>query len=503
MELNSYTSLRRDQTAQRLRWIADSLNKKLETGSDRGDRATKGQFATPSEAATSVVELLDLTHMERYRIVDAGAGSGALMLSLVALAIETGVIARLTIDLVERDESALLLLQDAVADVCLAAASHNLDLELNIIEADFLDPNHWGSQPYDIAVMNPPYSKLGPDSTSRELTRLETGVDCPNAYAAFVATALTLLTDGGQLVAITPRSFANGRYFCPFRRFLSEVAAFRHVVLFDRRDRIFRSSSVLQETVIFRLDKSTRPEATRVVVETRLDHETMAHDVHEVPQSTIISPADPDRFINLPGNPEVMEVATRLRSYGETLGSLGLSVSTGPVVDFRSKELLTTAEDPAAVPLIYPRNVRSESVSWPVSGAKAQGFIRTAKSAKQLYPNGHYVLVKRFTAKEEKRRVVAAVYEPIDGFKEVAFENHINVIHCKRLPIPCGLAEKIADYLNSDDVDIYFRMFSGNTQVNATDLRRLHFPLEAPLGLNTTLDPKGQQVSLFGGAVAV
>lgn len=501
--MTSYARLTRVQTAQHLRWIADSLNKKLETGSDRSGRATKGQFTTPSEAATSIVELLDLTHLEQYRILDPGTGSGALMLSLVALAIESGVTARLAVDLVERDESALLLLEDAVANARLAAASHDLELGLNIIDADFLDPNHWRCQPYDIVVMNPPYKKLGQDSTSRELTRLNAGVDCPNMYAAFVTTALTLLADGGQLAAITPRSFANGRYFLPFRRFLTEVASFRHVVLFDRRDRIFRSSSVLQETVIFRLDKSTTPEDTRVVVETRVDHETMAHDVHEAPQSIIISPEDPDRFINLPGNPEVMEVATRLRSYGKTLGSLGLSVSTGPVVDFRSKEYLTTAEDPAAVPLIYPRNVRRQSVSWPVNGAKAQGFVRTAKSMKQLYPNGHYVVVKRFTAKEEKRRVVAAVYEPICGFEEVAFENHINVIHCNRSPIPRDLAEKIADYLNSDDVDIYFRMFSGNTQVNATDLRRLHIPLEAPLGLNAVLDSNGQQGSLFGSAVGV
>ena len=501
--MTSSALLTRDQTARYLRSLADSLNEKLEGESDRGGRATKGQFTTPSEAATSIVELLDLANLAQYRIVDPGAGSGALMLSLVALAIETGVTARLAIDLVERDESALRFLKDAVAGARLSAASHELELELNIIDADFLDLSEWKYQSYDIAVMNPPYNKLGQDAPSRELARRNTEVDCPNMYAAFVATALTLLADGGQLSAITPRSFTNGRYFLPFRRFLTEVATFKHVILFDRRNRVFRSSSVLQETVIFRLDKSATQEAAQVVVETRLDHETVAHDVHEVRQSTIVSPDDPDRFINLPGNPEVTEVATRLRSYGETLGSLGLSVSTGPVVDFRAKEYLTTAEDPAAVPLIYPSNVRSKGVSWPVNGAKAQGFVRTAQSAGQLYPNGHYVVVKRFTSKEEEKRVVAAVYEPIDGFEEVAFENHINVIHCNREPISRDLAEEIAEYLNSDDVDTYFRMFSGNTQVNATDLRRLHIPLKAPLGLDTVPDLNEQQGSSFGNKLAV
>ncbi len=498
-----YSPLTRGQAAQHLRQLADSLNKELENECDRGGRAAKGQFTTPSEAAASIVELLDLTGAERYRIVDPGAGSGALMLSLIALAVETGVSARLEIDLVERDESALPRLEDAVAGARLAADSFDLDLELNIIDADFLDLNEWTCELYDIAVMNPPYKKLGQDEAARVLTRLNTGVDCPNVYAAFVATALTLLKEDGQMAAITPRSFANGRYFLPFRSFLTEVATFRHVVLFDRRDRVFRSSSVLQETVIFRLDKSATPEGARIVVETRLDHQTTAHDVHEVPQSAIVSPEDPDRFINLPGNPEVMKVATRLRSYGETLGSLGLSVSTGPVVDFRLREYLTTADDPAAVPLIYPSNMRPAGISWPVTGAKAQGFIRTSKSARHLYPNGHYVLVKRFTAKEEKKRVVAAVYEPIDRFEEVAFENHINVIHWHRSPIPRDVAREIAEYLNSDDVDIYFRMFSGNTQVNATDLRRLHIPMEAPLGLDAALDLSSQEGSLFEGKLAV
>ena len=501
--MTRYPLLTRKKTAHRLRSLADSLNSQLESESDRGGRATKGQFTTPSEAATSIVELLDLTDSGQYRILDPGAGSGALMLSLVALAIETGVTARLAIDLVERDESALRLLIDAIAGARLAAASHELGLELNIIEADFLDLNGWKYQPYDIAIMNPPYSKLGQHATSRALTRYNTGVDCPNMYAAFIATALTLLAKGGQLTAITPRSFVNGRYFLPFRRFLTEVAAFRHVVLFDRRDRIFRSSSVLQETVIFRLDKSVSAEGARVVIETRLDHHTRAYDVHKVPQAAIVSPEDTDRFINLPGNLEVMEVAKRLRSYGETLGSLGLSVSTGPVVDFRSKEYLTTAEDPSAVPLIYPINVRSDGVSWPVNGAKAQGIVRAAKIARQLYPNGHYVLVKRFTSKEQRRRVVAAVYEPIDGFEEVAFENHINVIHCNRSPIPRDLAEELAEYLNSHDVDTYFRMFSGNTQINATDLRRLNIPFDAPLGLNAALDLSKQRGSLFEGELTV
>lgn len=419
------------------------------------------------------------------------------MLNLVALTIEKGVEARLIVDLVECDETALRLLNDAVSGARLAAEAHDLDLELNVIDADFLDLDSWNHRTYDAAVMNPPYNKLGQDERSRKLAQRHAGADCPNIYAAFVAVALSLLAEGGQLVAITPRSFANGRYFLDFRRYVTESSAFTYVVLFDRRDKIFRSSAVLQETVIFRLVKTSNPSRASATVETRLDHKTVAYDAHEVPQSTITAPGDPERFINLPGSPEVMAVAERLRSYDETFSSLGLSVSTGPVVDFRAKEFLAGADDPDTVPLIYPVNVRPAGVSWPLSGSKAQGFVRTPVSARQLYPNGYYVLVKRFTSKEEKRRVVAAVYEPIDGYSEVAFENHVNVIHKGKQPLTQTFALQVAQYLNSEDVDVFFRMFSGNTQVNATDLRRLHVPWKLEGQLAADLSTREHQGSLF------
>ena len=97
----------------------------------------------------------------------------------------------------------------------------------------------------------------------------------------------------------------------------------------------------------------------------------------------------------------------------------------------------------------------------------------------------------------QQRRVVAAVFEPIDGYSEIAFENHVNVIHQGKRPLSPELASQIAQYLNSDDVDVFFRMFSGNTQVNATDLRRLHVPWKREGQLAIDPSTRGQQGSLF------
>ena len=62
------------------------------------------------------------------------------------------------------------------------------------------------------AIMNPPYFKINTDSPQRELIR-RVGVETSNIYTGFLAAATSLLRDGGELVAITPRSFCNGPYF--------------------------------------------------------------------------------------------------------------------------------------------------------------------------------------------------------------------------------------------------------------------------------------------------
>jgi len=95
-----------------------------------------------------------------------------------------------------------------------------------------------------------------------------------------------------------------------------------------------------------------------------------------------------------------------------------------------------------------------------------------------LLPNETYVIVKRFTSKEEPRRLVAAVHHPVGvPSTHVGFENHLNVYHCDGRGIDPRLARGLALYLNSSVVDIHFRQFSGHTQVNATDLRNLRYPL--------------------------
>jgi hypothetical protein len=102
---------------------------------------------------------------------------------------------------------------------------------------------------------------------------------------------------------------------------------------------------------------------------------------------------------------------------------------------------------------------------------------------KWLYPNGFYTVVRRFSAKEERRRIVASVVRPdaFPGAPMLGFENHLNVFHERRHGLPEELAYGLAAFLNTAAVDDYFRRFNGHTQVNATDLRLMKYPSRSTL----------------------
>jgi len=301
------------------------------------------------------------------------------------------------------------------------------------------------------------------------------GVDCPNLYAAFVALGADALRDGGQLVAITPRSFTNGPYFGHFRKYLLRTLSIDRIHIFDSRSTVFSDTGVLQENIIFSGTKGGERTKVRLSVSDAAT-DTAVEDL--VDYDDLVRPDDPHEFIRLATLADA-NVATGMASLPSTLSDLGLSVSTGRVVDFRARDKLRDEPDSTCVPLIYPANLRGGLVEWPRAIRKPQGFAVSDESDRRkfLLPAGFYVLVKRFSAKEERRRIVAAVWDKdAYGGTDLALENHINVFHDGGTGLDPDVARGLCLWLNSTVVDQYFRTFSGHTQVNATDLRTLRYP---------------------------
>lgn len=118
-------------------------------------------------------------------------------------------------------------------------------------------------------------------------------------------------------------------------------------------------------------------------------------------------------------------------------------------------------------------------MEWPKPDPKKPNAImRNTETEKWLFPNGHYCVVRRFSSKEERRRIVATAVNP-SVFRDapaLGFENHLNVFHENKRGLPKALARGLAVFLNATAVDEHFRRFNGHTQVNATDLRAMRYP---------------------------
>jgi len=322
------------------------------------------------------------------------------------------------------------------------------------------------------AILNPPYKKISSSSHHRTLLR-DVGIETVNLYTAFVALAVALLQPGGQLAAIIPRSFCNGPYYKPFREFILRHTAIRHIHLFKSRTEAFKTDKVLQENVIIQLVRDAEQAAITVSTSTNGDMTDYVAVQHSFDK--IVRPGDPEKFIHIPDSESETEAFTQANY---SLASVGVEVSTGPVVDFRVKEYLRDIPQGDDVPLLYSGHFNGK-IEWPKADSKKpNAIVRCAETMKWLYPNGYYVIVRRLSSKEEKRRVVAYLVDPtyFPNMPFLGFENHLNVFHSRKSGLSEDMAHGLAIYLNSRFIDSLFRRFNGHTQVNATDLRALPYP---------------------------
>jgi len=248
------------------------------------------------------------------------------------------------------------------------------------------------------------------------------------------------------------------------------------VHLFASRTTAFKDDNVLQENVIIRLERGGKQ--GDVTVSNSTDDSFADLATHEQPFERIVFPHDLERFIHVPNSigQNAIELSQGVRS---TLPDLAISVSTGPVVDFRLLDHIQQQPDKGTVPLLYPGHFSGQTTQWPMDGIKRGNAIKLNSDTKKwLYPNGFYTVVRRFSSKEEPRRIVASVVRPdiFPGATMLGFENHLNVFHENKHGLPEALAYGLAAFLNTTAVDDNFRQFNGHTQVNATDLRFMKYP---------------------------
>lgn len=448
-------------------------------------RQAIAQVFTPPAVARFMAARVGMIKSD-FHFVDAGAGVGVLAAALCERIAQLGTSRRVRVQLFETDPCVTALLRETM-DECqrvLEACGHQLSYSIHA--EDFVSRRRalslfGASAPLDLidaVIMNPPYFKLAKDSPqARAFVDIVHGQ--PNIYSLFMAAAVEWLRPGGDLVAITPRSFCNGLYFREFRRWLLERMSLRQVHLFESRRAAFRDAEVLQESIITVATRAVTQSPTVLVSASwgadLTDIEAQAHAAGRV-----VDRSAGDYVIRLPTSSSDLGVMRVVESWPASFAARRFRISTGPVVSFRAtKFLLASTDHPEAVPLLSMHNIRPFATVWPLTkGRKPVAFRACEEAASLLLPAQNYVIVRRFSAKEEVRRLTASVFLPSqdERLKPLAIENHLNYVTHRDRELSESEAHGLAALFNSALLDRYFRILSGNTQVNATEIRSMPFP---------------------------
>lgn len=447
-----------------------------------------GQFFTPTPIAHLMASFCDLTR-NSLRILDPGCGTAVLTCALVEHLTEQNpniefidlVAYETDPDLISFSQKTLLYLKKwlQLKGISFHYLLHIHDFILDNAKA--LKNTSINKDNFDIIISNPPYFKLAKDD-EKTIAAKELVSGQPNIYSIFMGIASKLLNENGELIFITPRSFASGNYFKAFRELFFNTVQIDKIHLFNSRKDTFNRDSVLQETVIVKAIKSEINPKKQVTVSSSVG----IKDIYEptikyFPSSDLIDLKSKEKILHLPTNNKEESVLDLVSSWENNLINYDIHISTGPVVSFRSWDFIQNNYENGTVflaPLFWLHNVNKMSLEWPITSKNKGQFIKIEPASKSLLiPNKNYILLRRFSTKDDKSRLIAAPY--FCNYAKSNFigvENKVNYIYRKKGHLERSEVAGLCALLNSELFDIYFQIFNGNVNVSATELREMRFP---------------------------
>lgn len=444
-------------------------------------RKERGHFGTAPAIADFMAGMFTRISQGPVRILDPGAGVGTLSAAVCQRLLQQGNPCQLVFELWENDprlEARLRSTMESCRKV-LSDAGHEMNFTIRIEDfvLEHAQPSLFevaATASFDLVIMNPPYFKVRKDSASAQaMAHIVYGQ--PNIYAFFMAVAADLLRDGGEIVVITPRSYFNGPYFKRFRKWFFARMTARQIHVFESRTEAFQEDEVLQENVILLAEKGGKPR--EVVLSSSIGRNFQKLIRHTLPYRRVIEDPSGDHFVRVATNGLEQQIVDAVDSLPHQFRELPFQISTGPVVTFRSREFLRRERFKNTSPLLWMHNVHPFVTRFPVKNGKPRHILVSEESRRLLVPAKRYVLLKRFTAKEERRRLVAGILEAQDSYAPfVGLENHLNYVYGTDGELSEAEALGLAALFNSVLIDRYFRAISGNTQVNAAEIRAMPVP---------------------------
>lgn len=439
-------------------------------------RKRYGQFFTDASTARYMASLFDYpAAQEELSILDPGAGSGLLSIAVLERLQNADNIHCIHLTCYESDTLIVPLLEQNLrrAANCLPFPLHYEIVAENYITSQ--DASLFGDKAragkYDLVIGNPPYKKISKDAPeAKAMPHVCHGA--PNLYFLFASMGVYNLRDHGEMVFIIPRSWTSGAYFAKFRKDFLSRTAIEHIHLFASRNKVFEKESILQETIIVKVRKGAEhPDSITISTsETSRDFENSRS--YKAPYDTVVH--GEEKYVYLISSQDDAQAVSKLHKWKEKLPTIGLRMRTGLTVNFREKEYLRNAPEAGAVPLFYPHHIKGGRVVFP--GGKENEYV-SASASRLCQKNTNYLFVKRFTSKEERRRLQCGVYlarkHPNTEF--ISTQNKINFIDGLQELSEC-IVYGLYVLFNSSVYDLYYRILNGSTQVNSTEVNNIPVP---------------------------
>lgn len=424
----------------------------------------------------------------KITILDPGCGSAILSCSLIEQLISNDEINEVELTLYETDVDVLIDTRKVVDFLSYWLQKRNIRFDYVIHNTDFVLDNIdafnintlFGTgnvRKYDYIISNPPYFKIS-KSDKRSIAAKDLVYGQPNIYSLFMGLSAKLLNENGELIFITPRSFAAGNYFKAFRNSFFKDVSISEIHIFESRNKMFKRDNVLQENIILR---ATKQENKSIKISVSGCDKGLGSSLeYEYQSDELLDLKSKDKILFIPSNQNESDAIKIFEKWSDTLSDFNIKISTGPVVAFRCNDYLKNDGqiNGTLSPLIWLHNIKEMEFIYPLQkGSKPILIENTEDSRKVLIKNKNYVLLRRFSSKDDKNRLVCTPYfSLLFNTDMIGVENHINYIHRPNGELSDEEILGISALYSSSLFDTYFRTFNGNTQVGATELKNINMP---------------------------
>jgi len=454
-----------------------------------------GQFFTPVSAAEFMASYCH-SNKKKIKILDPGAGLGILSCALIEHIISCHPeVTDIDLTSFETDEKIITYTDLSLNYLNQWVQQRGVNISHLLCKNDFILHNSKildkcsFEETYDLIICNPPYFKI-PHGDTRAQAAKNIIYGQSNIYSIFMIVAAKLLAKNGQLIFITPRSFASGEYFRTFREIFFSLVDINYIHVFGSRRNAFERDKVLQENVIVVARKKASPIQIPVFTDYNIVqisssaglHDIEDRDVRNYQFSQLVDLLSKQKILHIPTTKLDDDTINIFKTWTGSFDEYNIKISTGPIVDFRNTEFIGSQKRDGYVPLIYLHNVDKMVFTWPLekvtkNKTKGQYILDTLKT-KSLLPNDNYILLRRFSSKDDNSKLVATPYlsKWLRQYQHIGIENHLNYFYRKNARLEISEIYGIAGLLNSRLFDVYFRTFNGNINVSATELKHMPLP---------------------------